>query len=497
MLCNLNILNLWLPEFDFLLNILLLFIFILYIKKLNTINLNTWLYNKKTLNTFQASHFYLKTNNYAYNFYSFLSCFLLFIFIFNRLFTLQTITSSSNLININFISNLNILLSTFFSAIIFFSYTNLNTTKPMYIEANLLILLALLGLDTLVVASNVILFYLSLELQNFCLICLCGIQLSNSYSIEAALKMYLLGSYSSSLIVLSCAGLCFQTGSFSWHNIFDYINFSLNNNTYDIFLWFFILNVGLLWKLAAAPLHLWFIDIITNIRMFITVFVTIVPKIAIFFFFINNISYFINIQSFNLLNIVIILSLVLGPLYAINQIELKSIIAYSSIGQTGFILISLFINKFYVLLLNVFLYLISLLFIWFCISLQKNYIYMTNYKNINNNLTNSFLLIILSLSLAGLPPLPTFYAKLFVIQTVLEANQFLFVFLSIISVSLSVFYSIKLLQYVIQPNKEFFLVQTTNNDNILCFVLTFIGSFLFSIFWYMQPINNLFIINYI
>jgi NADH-quinone oxidoreductase subunit N len=494
MLCNLTLIHLWLPQLDFLLNILNIFIFILYLKKINITHIKTWIFNNNIFAIPQLHNFYFKTNNYAYNFYSFFTCVILCIFVYNRLFSFQTIASSNNLINISFTSNLNILFITFLTAIIFLGYLNYNTIKPIHIEANLLILLSIIGLDMMVVSSNIVLFYLSLELQNFCLICLCGLHLTNAYSIEAALKMYLLGSYSSSLIVLSCAGLFFQTGSLLWHNIFDYTSFFLNNN---ISTWIFLFMIGLLWKLGAAPVHLWLVDIIINTRLFINVFITIVPKIAIFSLFVNKISYFINIQNINILSIITILCLLIGPLYAINQVELRSIIAFSSIGQMGFILISLFINKFFILWLNIFFYLLSLLFIWLCISLQRNFIYTTNYKNINNNLINCLTLITVVLCLAGLPPLPTFFAKIFVMQAALDAGQFLFVSLSIISTTFSVFYSVKLLQYIIQPNKQLFLTQNNNSDSLLCFILTILGSFLFSIFWYMQPIYNFIIFNYI
>jgi NADH-quinone oxidoreductase subunit N len=496
MLCNLNIINLWLPQLDFLCNIINLFVFILYLKKINILALNTWFFNNKFYTITQLNTFYFKLNYYSYNLYSFLCCLVLFILIYNRLFIFHTIVSSNNLICINFTSNVNLLFMAFLTAMIFLAYAQYNTLKSMHIETNLLVLFSIIGLDILVISSNIVLFYISLELQNFCLICLCSIQLSNAYSIEAALKMFLLGSFSSSLIILTCAGLFFETGSLLWYNIFDYTILFFNESASNLSIWFFLLNVGLLWKLGAAPMHMWLIDIVLNTRMFVSIFITVVPKIAIFSLFINKLNHFINLYNHYLWNLIIILCLVLGPLYAMKQVELKSILAFSSVGQLGFILIGLYISKFYTLCLYLFFYLLSLLFVWFCISLQKNFLYITNYKNSNNNISHFMLLLVVAISIAGLPPLPTFFAKIFIIQTAISTNLFLVVFFSIISTILSVFYSVRILQYIIQPSGRFLLINSVQ-DNLLCWIVCVLGSFLLSLFWYMQPINGLFIFNFI
>jgi len=324
-------------------------------------------------------------------------------------------------------------------------------------EYSLIILFSTLGGSLLVSSADIISMYLSIELQSFGVYILSTIFRDSDTATSAGLKYFLLGGLSSCLILLG-GGLIYSfTGLTNFEAIYSLI--SVSDNNYIIQgsnLGFIFMFVGLLFKIAAAPLHNWAPDVYDDSPTIVTIWLTIMPKISILILFleifthsfgfedglltanifnningidlINNINissliYTNEISNINIINnewinyfteikilllISSMLSLILGTIVGLAQTRIKRLLAYSTISHIGFILLALAISTeqsiesflFYIVQysitnLNTFLILISLSYIMYN-SVLQNYF--------NNIVKNNKYFNIISVTLQTIKP---------------------------------------------------------------------------------------------
>lgn len=209
-------------------------------------------------------------------------------------------------------------------------------------------LLSILGGLLVIGSTDLISLYLSLELQSFCFVVLCLIKSESPYCIEAAMKYFLLSALASLILLI---------GSFYIYNSVGTTNLllttelvtgatggdgaeSLKDNIFlKIGVW--TLAVGLLWKLAAAPMHFWAADVYTGAPTPVSLVLSTSPKLAILGFWIIAASYLANTVFSGVFFFFSAASMVAGALGALGQIHIKRLIAYSSINHTGLALIPL------------------------------------------------------------------------------------------------------------------------------------------------------------
>jgi NADH-ubiquinone oxidoreductase chain 2 len=243
---------------------------------------------------------------------------------------------------------------------------------------SLIILFSTLGSLLLVSSADIVSMYLSIELQSFGLYILATLYRDSKLATSAGLKYFLLGGLSSCLILLG-AGLIYTfTGLTNLESIYSLISVSYSNSISQGFtLGLFIIMVGFLFKIAAAPLHHWAPDVYDESPTIVTIWLTIMPKIAILIFLLEIIiggfglttsystldspdlstiirSYtsFEEAKDFlsalpmlkNLLLLSSLLSLLIGTILGLVQSRIKRLLAYSTISHIGFILLALAVN---------------------------------------------------------------------------------------------------------------------------------------------------------
>jgi NADH-ubiquinone oxidoreductase chain 2 len=278
-------------------------------------------------------------------------------------------------------------------------------------EYSLIVLFSTLGASLLVSSSDLISLYLSIELQSFGVYILATLYRDSESATSAGLKYFLLGGLSSCIILLGASLIYSYTGLTNFESIYSLISVLSNNNTIlqnvGLNLGLILIFVGLLFKIAAAPLHNWAPDVYDDSPTIITIWLTIMPKISILILllelqtqiglfmvdfsfslqeqeltslslnitdgitliFEENISYMLKI----LLLISSLLSLIIGTIVGLAQTKIKRLLAYSTISHIGFLLLALAINTeqsidsliFYIIQysitnLNIFLILIAL-----------------------------------------------------------------------------------------------------------------------------------------
>jgi NADH-quinone oxidoreductase subunit N len=214
--------------------------------------------------------------------------------------------------------------------------------------------------------------------------------------------------------------------------------------------------VALLFKLAAAPFHMWAPDVYEGSPTIVTAYFAIVPKIAILGVLVQLLmspfsSLFSQLEP--LLVICALLSIVVGSLGAINQTKIKRLLAYSAIGHMGFMLIGLstgalsglfatfvYIAVYMLTSLNTFAFVIT-----FAGANTANFIsQLGGLSRVNPLLAITFTLGLFSM--AGIPPLAGFFSKYLVLQSAVQHHLYFVAFIAVLFSVVASFYYIRLIR---------------------------------------------------
>lgn len=365
-----------------------------------------------------------------------------------------------------------ILLSSIIVLLISFDYYK--DEKITAYEYSILIMLAALGLILLISSYDFLALYLAIELQSLTLYVLATFKRNSEFSTEAGLKYFILGALSSGILLFGISLIYGLTGSTNFETINHLlIGVSLENNENLIGLSIGILfiAVALLFKLAAAPFHMWAPDVYEGSPTIVTAFFAIVPKIGILSVFIT-----IFLETFyGLINqwqhIVIfcaITSMIIGAIGAVTQKKFKRLLAYSAIGHIGYILIGiasatpegvqgllLYIIVYIIMSINIFSLYLSLY--------DKNtFIKIKNISELSGlSKENGILAITLAiavLSMAGIPPLAGFASKFYIFLAAIESSMYVLAIIGVLTSVIAAVYYIRLIKIMYFEN-------TSNNVN--------------------------------
>lgn len=394
-----------------------------------------------------------------------------------------------------------VLISTIFFLQIQKKYTLDNKINTF--EYLILIIISLLGLMLLISSYNLILIFLSIELQSLCFYILAGYQRKSVFSSEAALKYFIMGAIASGFILFGSSIIYMITGSLNLGDIFvilsninEYSNLEIMTNC---LFGFYLILAGLLFKIGSAPFHFWVADVYEGSSDNITAFFSIVPKIAIiglllriFFDTCFNVSVFFG----NIFLTFSFISILIGAFATLKQRKIKRLLAFSSIGHVGFILIAFVANTVYSIqsiLFYICIYIVMTLNFWtILLSIKKNNKYLkfltdfTNFSKINP--TISIILILNLFSMAGIPPLAGFFSKMFIFYTALDEKVMALSIVGILLSIVSTFYYIRIIKIVSFDNyfqyQKFSQISYINsiilliNFQIILFIVFYMDEFL-------------------
>jgi NADH-quinone oxidoreductase subunit N len=338
-------------------------------------------------------------------------------------------------------------------------------------EYNSLFLLGFFSLLLMLSSENFIIFYLLMEMQALCFYILAAFNRNSVFSIEGGLKYFIAGSFISGFYLLGCVCLYFSLGTLDLKVLLLLTNFNLNNFTFLnilVSIGLLLIIFSLLFKLACAPFHFWAPDVYDGSPLSSVCIFSVLPKLPLFFFFIKLIiatPYFFKIISIICLFFGIV-SIFVGTFYAFKQKRLKRLIIYSSIAQTGFLVVSIGVSTFDALsstLFFLFIYLITSLLIWghlICFNRSNVIIsdflkepaealYLSNLSNMRKtNSVWSFSIVLIMFSIAGIPPLVGFLAKALIILQLIDSKNLLIASMLIIISAVSVYYYIRLIKVI-------------------------------------------------
>jgi proton-translocating NADH-quinone oxidoreductase chain N len=425
-----------------------------------------------------------------------------FLFVFfllsNNVF--QNTIIFSNFLIIDFFSTSIKLFVTFSNIILLLIVLVYNQTEKINnFEFIILNIFACIGLFFLVSAFDLISIFLALELQSFCFYILCCLKRQSEFSVEAGLKYFILGAFSSGFFLFGCSFIFGFSGTTNLEKLLIFFNtFSYDYFHFDIacFIGMVFVFIGLIFKLAIFPFHIWSPDVFEGSPLSVTAFFSFVPKIAILAVIVRILFsvcyiFFVPLQEFFL--ICSIASIFFGILSTLFQKKIKRFLVYSSISHFGFIFLGLccgsfdgvFSAFFYIIIYSFTMFIIfSILLAVRLKKMNQKLKYLSDFSSmfyLHSYVGFSFLIVLFSMS--GIPPFAGFFSKFFIFFSTINNDLILISFFAILLSGAGCFYYIRLIKiffFDVQCLNSIFFILKKENTLIISFFTIYLVFFLFS-----------------
>lgn len=337
-------------------------------------------------------------------------------------------------------------------------------------EFYVLALFALLGQMIMISGNNFLIIYLGLELMSLSLYALVGLRRDHKVSTEAAMKYFILGAMASGFLLYGMSMLYGATGSLDLTEVAKATAAGTVDKTVLVFGVVFLVS-GLAFKLGVVPFHMWVPDVYQGAPTAVTLLLGGAPKLAAFAIIVRLLVEGLMPLAFDWQQMLVILSLLsmaIGNIAAIAQTNLKRMLAYSTISQMGFMLLGLLsgvvdgstapaANAYSSAMFYSITYVLTTLGTFGIIMLLSRKGFeaenLEDFKGLNQR-SPWFALVMLMLmfSLAGIPPMMGFYAKLSVIQAVLGAGQTWLAILAVLFSLIGAFYYLRVVKVMYFDN---------------------------------------------
>jgi NADH-quinone oxidoreductase subunit N len=325
-------------------------------------------------------------------------------------------------------------------------------------EYPVLIVLATLGMMMMISANDLISLYLGLELQSLSLYVVAAFQRDDTRSSEAGLKYFVLGALASGMLLYGSSlvyGFAGTTG-------FDALAAQFRGAApavppVGLVVGIVFIVAGLAFKIAAAPFHMWTPDVYEGAPTSVTAFFSLAPKVAAFAMFVRIMMGPFGDMIAQWQQIVVFLSIasmVLSAFAAINQRNIKRLMAYSSIGHVGYALIGLAVGDesgIRGVLIYLAIYVFMNLGTFACILSMRRGGRMVEGIDDLAGLSRSHPMMALALaifmfSMSGIPPLAGFFAKLYIFLAAIQAELYALAVIGVLSSVVAAFYYMRIVK---------------------------------------------------
>nr|YP_009935127.1 Nad2 [Metschnikowia amazonensis]QNS22969.1 Nad2 [Metschnikowia amazonensis] len=355
----------------------------------------------------------------------------------------------------------------------------------------LLMLANSMGLLLFPLVNDLLALYMMVELQSYSLYLLTGLH-NRSYNASRASTLYfLMGGVASAMITLASYFIYSLTGSTNLSDISMFYSLSSMNNAYT---YFDMLLIALFFKMGLAPLHRWSIAVYNYAPTYMTAYMSMVAKLSMSSWMFTNAMFF----NHYIFMVFFFLSLFMGSYKPLFQMNMKTILAYSGLLNFGYILLSMmtFDMSFYMYLMQYTLTHIMLFLSMLAASQYMNkpmsmwspLMYINQLKL--PNLTLAMCMILALFSLMGMPPLPGFYAKLYILMSALQDNYMLESLILMICSVIATYYYANMIKVLMTSRTEN-MNQGNNNMNVsLAYMMSMSTMLLMSFFMFLPFISE-------
>lgn len=331
-------------------------------------------------------------------------------------------------------------------------------------EYYILIQSSVLGMMVMAGSKDILMIFLGLELMSICFYVLAGINRKKFGANEAALKYFLLGSFTTGFIVYGIALIYGTTGTTNIQNLI--YNFSEYSSNVIFITGLILFLVGFSFKIAAVPFHMWVPDVYQGSATTVTGLMSTTGKTAAFSVLIIMLTSIFTLNSANIFkpyfSTIAVLSMFFGSIVAISQNNLKRMLAYSSISHAGYMAVGLAAANSYSIS-GIIFYLAAYAFMnigaFSVISIiegendSRTDINVYAGLNSKNPVLAAFMALFM-FALAGIPPMAGFFGKYYVFVGAIESNLTWLAILGVISSMISVYFYLRVIVFMYFKDAE-------------------------------------------
>ncbi len=352
-------------------------------------------------------------------------------------------------------------------------------------EFLVLALFALLGMNVMISANHFLTLYLGLELLSLSLYAMVALQRDSAIGTEAAMKYFVLGALASGLLLYGMSMIYGATGSLELGVISNAIHQGVQNKALLAFGLVFIVS-GLAFKLGVVPFHMWVPDVYHGAPTAMTLLIGSVPKLAAFAFTVRILVEGLQGLSADWTGMLVVLaiaSMALGNLSAIAQTNIKRMFAYSTITHMGFMLLGLIsggIEGYGSAMFYTVVYMIMSLGGFGMIMMLSRAGFeadtLSDFKGLNQRSPwLAFMMMLLMLSMAGIPPTVGLYAKFAVLNSVVQAGYTWLAVISVLFSLIGAFYYLRIIKLMYFDTPESHVPIAVESDTGLLMTLNGLG----------------------
>ena len=365
-------------------------------------------------------------------------------------------------------------------------------------EYILFLLFSTLSMLLMISSYDFLSLFLSIEFQTLCFYVLAASKRTSEFSTEAGMKYFLLGAFSSGILLFGCSLVYGFTGMTNFGDLrllLTGVDTEVSLPMSGLVLGILFLGVGFLFKVSAAPFHMWAPDVYEGAPTSTTAFFALVPKIALFAVFVRIFfgAFYDLLASWqSILLICSGLSMIVGSFAALSQQRIKRLLAYSSIGHVGYMLLGfscaslegieavcIYLVIYVIMTLNVFGIVLALN------SKQSRLRYLSDFGMLSaSHPVLAFTFACTLFSMAGIPPLAGFCSKFYIFFAALSSGLYALALLGVLTSVVSCFYYIRLIKIMYFERPSRWLVYDGMDAEK---ALVIAASLFFVVFFFVYP----------
>ena len=363
------------------------------------------------------------------------------------------------------------------------------------------------GLFLMVSAVDLIILYISIEIVSIMSFVLAGYLKENTFSNEASLKYVLYGALSSGIMLFGLSYIFGLTGSTNYFQIQNAISQLDSSANTALLLSTIMILAGFGYKVSAVPFHFWTPDVYQGAPTTVTAYLSIAPKAGAFAMMIRFFNQVFsdggalsgmdiisnsNIPWASILSLLAVITMTLGNLVALQQNNIKRMLAYSSVAHAGYMLLAMPVmssESIYAIMIYLVMYLFMNLGAFFIVILVKNKTggeTFDDYKGLGWEMpTVGICMTIFMVSLTGLPPTAGFIGKFYIFASLIKGGGSFYwlVFAGAINSVISLYYYLKVVKVMFLDGDRKDVVLHPEFPMFAMLMITVIPSIILGIYW--------------
>jgi NADH-quinone oxidoreductase subunit N len=386
-----------------------------------------------------------------------------------------------------------VLLASIVTLVLSFDY--LRHERIERFEYPLLVLFAALGMMLMISANDLISLYLGLELQSLSLYVLAAIRRDNVRGSEAGLKYFVLGALSSGLYLYGASLVYGFAGTTGFDTLVHVLGHGAQAGPpLGVVVGLVFIAAALAFKVSAVPFHMWTPDVYEGAPTPVTAFFAAAPKLAATALLLRVMVGPFGALAAQWQQIIVFVSaasMILGAFAALNQVNIKRLMAYSSIGHIGYALLGLAAGGemgVQSVLVYMTIYVVMALGTWACILCMRQHERMVEGIDDLRGMARTHPMLALGMaalmfSMAGIPPLAGFFGKLYVFIAAIRAQLYTLAVIGVLTSVVGAFYYLRIVKLMYFDEPKEVLHRPIGRE--LAWVIA--GTSIFVVFFFIYP----------